>query len=278
MSIRMTHLFTSFVTACALLLPSSVLAQARVQPLLDALDISGLIEVMREEGLQYGDELATEMFPNSGGAGWRSQVSSIYDVDVMTRTVSAGIEAELEQTDLEPLVAFFTNDLGRQIVALEVSARRAFLDDAVEEAATDRIMQMQDAADPRFTMIEAFSLDNDLIETNVVGAMNANFAFYQGLDAGRGMDLDMSQEQMLSDVWAQEDEIRQSTIDWVYGYLNMAYQPLSDAELTAYHDLTLTPEGRDMTRALFISFDTLFVQISNALGFAASEFMAGQDL
>ena len=33
-----------------------------------------------------------------------------------------------------------------------------------------------------------------------------------------------------------------------------------------------------MTRALFVSFDEMFVTISNALGYAASEFMAGQDL
>lgn len=269
----------SALMVCILLASSATLhAQTRVQPLLDALDMGSLIQIMREEGVEYGDELALEMFPGRDGATWRDQVSQIYDVDKMSETISTGMDAELADTDIAPLVAFFTSDLGRQIVVLEVSARRAFLESAVEDAATDQVMQLQDNNDPHFSLIEKFSAASDLIDTNVVGAMNANYAFYQGLAAGGGLDLDLSEEQMLSDVWEQEPEIRQSTTEWVYGYLNMAYQPLSEAELTAYLDLTMTPEGKDMTRALFVSFDEMFINISKALGFAASQFMSGQDL
>lgn len=269
----------SALMVCILLASSATLhAQTRVRPLLDALDMGSLIQIMREEGVEYGDELALEMFPGRDGATWRDQVSQIYDVDKMSETISTGMDAELADTDIAPLVAFFTSDLGRQIVVLEVSARRAFLESAVEDAATDQVMQLQDDNDPRFGLIEKFSAASDLIDTNVVGAMNANYAFYQGLAAGGGLDLDLSEEQMLSDVWEQEPEIRQSTTEWVYGYLNMAYQPLSEAELTAYLDLTMTPEGKDMTRALFVSFDEMFINITKALGFAASQFMSGQDL
>ena len=269
----------SALMVCILLASSATVhAQTRVQPLLDALDMGSLIQIMREEGVEYGGELALEMFPGRDGATWRDQVSQIYDVDKMSETISTGMDAELADTDIAPLVAFFTSDLGRQIVVLEVSARRAFLESAVEDAATDQVMQLQDNNDPHFSLIEKFSAASDLIDTNVVGAMNANYAFYQGLAAGGGLDLDLSEEQMLSDVWEQEPEIRQSTTEWVYGYLNMAYQPLSEAELTAYLDLTMTPEGKDMTRALFVSFDEMFINISKALGFAASQFMSGQDL
>ena len=58
----------------------------------------------------------------------------------------------------------------------------------------------------------------------------------------------------------------------------MAYQPLSDADLTAYIDFSATAEGRMLNAALFASFDVLFVAVSEELGFAAARFAQGEDL
>ena len=40
----------------------------------------------------------------------------------------------IEGADIDAILAFFTSAQGEQIVALEVSARRALLDEAIEEA------------------------------------------------------------------------------------------------------------------------------------------------
>ncbi|WP_420863662.1 hypothetical protein [Algirhabdus cladophorae] len=266
---------------CALLvtcLPCAGFAQGQMNALFEALKIGPLIEVMRDEGLGYGDDLAADLFPGRGLDGWRKSVSAIYDLDRMDQIVTSTMSEVLADTDLDPLLTFFNSDLGQEIVLLELNARIAFLDNAVEEAAKAQMQSMAEAEDPRFDLIETFTLENDLIETNVVGAMNANYAFYLGLASDPAAGFDLSEEDMLTDVWSQEPDIRQSTIEWVYSYLTMAYQPLSDAELTQYLDLTLTEEGRDLTRALFEGFDDMFVGISQALGVAASQFMAGQDL
>lgn len=273
------QLFKSIAIAATLALtPLAAIAQSQLTPLFEALALDELIEVMRDEGVAYGDELAGDMFPGRGLEGWRTTVEAIYDTDRMEQIVTEGMTVELANTDPEPLIAFFTSELGREIVQLELSARRAFLDSAVEEAAKDQMHAMAEADDPRFALIEKFSAENDLIETNVVGAMNANYAFYLGLASDPASGFDLSEDQMLNDVWSQEPEIRQSTLDWVYSYLTMAYQPLSDAQLELYLETTLTPEGRDLTRALFVGFDNMFAGISQALGVAAAQFMAGQDL
>ena len=73
--------------------------------------------------------------------------------------------------------------------------------------------------------------------------MNANYAFLLGLATGR-LRGDMSEERILSDVWAQEPEIRKDTTEWVYAFTMLAYQPLDDAELTAYADFAETDAGQ----------------------------------
>jgi hypothetical protein len=58
----------------------------------------------------------------------------------------------------------------------------------------------------------------------------------------------------------------------------MAYQPLNDADLEAYIEVSETRAGRVLNRALFAGFDDMYVSISRALGVAAARFMTGQDI
>ncbi|MEO1197571.1 MAG: hypothetical protein AAFX45_15570, partial [Pseudomonadota bacterium] len=119
---------------------------------------------------------------------------------------------------------------------------------------------------------------NDLIGSNLMGAMNSNYAFYQGLNDGNGLPEELTEEQMLTNIWEQEDEVRQETETWVYSYLAMAYQPLSDDDVEAYIALSESDEGRALNRALFESFDAMYSTISRALGLAAAQYIVGQDI
>ena len=125
-------------------------------------------------------------------------------------------------------------------------------------------------------MLEAFEEVNELIDRNVIGALNSNLQFYKGMDDAGAFEL--TEEQMLNEVWGQEPEIRDDTESWVFGYMTFAYETLSNQTLEAYVDLTATSEGRALNRALFAGFDAVFQSVSYDLGAATARFSVGDEL
>lgn len=254
------------------------LPAAEARALLEAVGMYELLPIMREEGMSYSDTLREQLFPGQGGAGWAEMVGEIYQLDRLERVVARRFAAEMGGVDIAPLMDFFTSPRGTHIVELEISARRALLDEAVEEVSRAAYEEMRAQEQPRLEVLRGFIEENDLVETNIAGALNSNLAFYQGLAAGGALPGDMSEQDMLRDVWMQEPEIREETEGWVWSYLAMAYKPLEDADIEAYTALSRTPEGRALNRALFASFDDLFTAISRDLGLGASRFMASEDI
>jgi Uncharacterized protein conserved in bacteria (DUF2059) len=269
------------ITAAAVLsvlLPWAASANADAAGLFDALGMPAIIEVMREEGIDYGETIRADLLAGQGGSGWTETVSGIYDTDSMRRMMLEGFEARMDGVALDPLMAFFESELGRRIVEHEAEARRALLSDDVEEAAKAAAADLA-ARDPgRFALLTDFVEANELVESNVIGALNSNYAFYMGLAAGDAFDEDLSEADILADVWSQEQAIREDTEEWVYSYLTLAYDPLSDEDIAAYTALSRTAEGRALNRALFGAFDDLFVDISRRLGEGAAGILAGQDI
>jgi hypothetical protein len=260
------------------LLPARAEGPARLDDLLRALAMNDLAQIMREEGLSYGDDLEAEMFPERGGESWDAAVAQIYDTGRMTAEIRTSLADELAQTDLDPLIDFFASETGRRIVSLELSARRALLDPEVEAASIERLEEMEADEDPRLDLVERFVEANDLVDANVVGALNSNYAFYTGLADGNAFAYEMTEEQMLADVWGQEPEVRDETRQWLLSYLVMAYAPLPDAALEDYIAVSETAEGQALNAALFAAFDVAFTRISRELGLAAAQFIAGQDI
>jgi len=258
--------------------PAAAAGAARFEPLFRALAFDELIAIMREEGLSYGADLEADMFAGRGGDRWADAVAQIYDPDRMQDRLTETLADELAETDLDPLIAFFTSETGARIVRLELSARRALLDPEVETSSIERLEEMQADDVPRLHQIERFVAVNHLVDVNVVGALNANYAFYTGLADGRAFDHDVTEEELLADVWSQEPEIRQDTEHWIYSYLTMAYDPLPDDDLDAYIALSETRAGQALNAALFAGFDVVFTGISRELGLAAAQFIAGRDI
>ncbi len=267
-----------FATSLALAGPLLAQSQARIQPLYDALALPELVEIMREEGIGYGTELEQELFPRRGGEAWAETVQTIYSLDRMERAIMTALDAELSEGAIEEITEFFESEAGQQIVAYEVAARRALMDEAVEEAASVGWMEMQSEGGDRWDLLAEFAETNDLIESNVAGAMTSNYAFYMGLVDGQAFDFEMTENDVLMDVWSQEQDIREETTDWVYSFTSLAYQPLTDEEFRAYVEFTATPEGQALNAALFSSFNALFADISRDLGLGASRFLSGQDI
>jgi hypothetical protein len=269
--------FATLATVATLAMP--VMAQeSETEVLFDLLMLPDIIEIMREEGVSYGGTIGQDLFAGPASAEWAATVERIYDYDMMQEMVRMDFMTSLVGVNLAPITDFFSSEQGQLIVDLEVSARRALLDDAVKEAGKEAAARATANNDPRIALISEFVDINNLIETNVEGALNSNLAFYKGLFDGDAFDDALREEQILSDVWGQEATIRESTTEWIYSFLFMAYQPLNDADLQAYIAFSETDSGAVINHAIFEAFDRLFVGISQSLGRAAANEVMSKEL
>lgn len=270
--------FAATLATTATLAVPAVAQNSDAEQLFELLQLPEIIDIMREEGIGYGDVIGEDLFGGEPSAEWAGTVARIYNYDVMVGVVRSDFEASVEGADLGPLIEFFGSNQGQMIVGLEVSARRALLDDAVDEASKEAAAIALADEDPRMELVKEFVEVNNLIETNVAGALNSNLAFYNGLVDGQAFGGALTEEQILLDVWSQEGEIRDNTTEWIYSFLFMAYQPLDDGDLEAYIAFSETDAGRVINRAMFESFDRLFEGISRSLGRASAAEMTSQEL
>ncbi|WP_162933073.1 DUF2059 domain-containing protein [Roseovarius sp. EL26] len=262
--------------ALLLFTPAQAAEDDEITQLIEALRFYETAEIMREEGQKYGAEIAVEMLGGANLDSWQQQVNRIYDVDKMNTLIAAHFKAEVGDLDLATAVAFFTSELGAEIATLELTARRSFLEDHVEDRAIEQYLERKDDEDVLIGQIATIIEDSDLIELNVMGGLNANFMFYRGLAEGGA--LDMSESDMLADVWAQEDGIRKDTKEWINAFLLMSYQPLEQGELQTYIEFYQTEAGKTLNRAMFAAFDQMYDEISYLLGQAVAQHMQSEPL
>jgi hypothetical protein len=273
--------------AALLTLGQPVLAETAADPAADVsvdriaevMRLPDLFDVLRDEGLAYGDSLAADMFPSGGGGDWAADVARIYNAERLGTAFADALRAGLsdEPKAVADIITFFGSDLGQRVVALEIEARRAFLDTAAEEAARVAAEDAAAARDPKVALIRRMIEAGDLLEMNVAGALSGSLAFMTGM-ADSGAYGVMPQDQLLSDVWGQEEQIRADTSIWLNSYLGLAYAPLTEAELEAYIAFWESPAGRSLNSALFAAFDQVFRQVSFDLGRAAGRAMQGRDI
>jgi len=255
------------------------LAQS-VSQILNLLNIDAIITIMGEEGREYAVLMDQELFAGQGLAEWQRVVAMIYDEASMRQRFELAFEKAMAQQEgtARQSIAFFAGDIGRRAVALEVAARRSLRDPAVEFAAQEQLMALQTQDSERYDQLQRFARANELVDSNVSGALNANFAFLRGLAVASGAQNALSEQDMLADVWQQEPDIRAETEAWLYPYLALAYAPLEDAGLAAYVEFSESEAGQGLNHALFAAYDAVFTQISYDLGRAAGRQMLMQDI
>lgn len=266
------------LTVCAFTASGAMAEGARgLGRLMAALQMEQSLKVMRLEGLKYGAELGQDFAPGSNEAQWSARVSGLYDLEKMQQLVETEFTRAMAGTDLDGLISFYESPLGKRIVEGEVSAREAFLDTEIEDAARLKITGDTSDKDPRVAEINAYIAANQMVEYNVVGAMNSNLMFYRGMSMGGA--LDAPEEELLALVWGAEAETRADSRDWLLAYLNTAYAGLTQDELHALTVFSETPEGQALNRALFASFDRMYEDLSFGLGLAyGASLMQGQEL
>lgn len=244
--------------------------------LLALLGAGELLEIMREEGLGYADDLAAEMLGSGASVTWERNIAKIYNLKAMTALTQGGFAKALEGQDLAPMLAFFESSEGARIVQLEVTARRAMLDADIEDGAIARGKALRGTDAPRVLLTQKLIETGDMLEANVVSALNSNILFYQGLVDGGAFEL--SEQEIITDVWSQEAQTRAETEDWLYGFFLMAYDPLPEQSIAEFVDFTDTGVGRALTRAIFAAYDGMYADISYALGRAVAREMQAEDI
>lgn len=257
------------------------LAQSQIQALPDLaqiLRLGELMPIMRDEAVA---QAAKEPPLDEAGAGrrWAEIAGRIHAPERLGQLFRDGFaraQAAQAPGTMAAAAAFYDTPLGRKLIGLELSARRAFLAPGAEEAAT----AARDAADgsPRLEAIRRLIAGADLIDPNVQGALNASLAFSQGFAQGGGFEGPVDEQTLLAMTAAREDELRTDTTDWLECYLLFAYGPLSDAELAEYTRFSASPAGKALAAALFAGFDAMFERTAHDMGLAAAGQVRGTAL
>lgn len=221
-----------------------------------------------------GQELGNDMLPGGSDPYWEHLVARIHDPKNMAQLVRQVFEENFEGIDPAPLVAFFSSEAGQRFVALEIRTRFEFLSGDREEVAREKFRAAPTPFKAHLSAISEYVEANSLIENNVVGALNSNYLFFRGLAEGGAIEL--SEEDMLRDVWSQEELTREDTREWLFAFLMQAYEPVSPEAILAYAEISRSPEGQAMNRALFAGFDKMYGVISLSLGMALAKQLKGE--
>ena len=256
-----------------------------VRSLGDVLQMDKTLTIMSREAVANAAEVAPDLFGGASPADWTAAVTKLFDPATARAAFDAGLLPAMttaNQGDLQQALAYFNTPMGQRMLDLELSAREALMDADVEAAAkqswADLLADPMPASAQRAQLIRDIVAATDLIESNVSSAMNGNLAFFQGLAEAGGFAAEMTQDDMLAEVRAQEAELRADTADWLYPFLAMAYTPLSDDELRDYIAFSKSPAGQALNGVLFLSFDQMGAAQSRGMGLAAGRLMVGQDI
>jgi len=253
----------------ALVLPVQHL---RADSLSDAYLLPELFDIMAEEGRIAALSDPTVPQDAAGRAGWEGAVNRIYNAERMHDDFIGALDAALSPETRADALEFAQSDLGQRVLQLEVSARRALLSEEIEDSARMALDAARSAPDGSARAAAlARARDriavNDLIELNVSLGLNTSLAYYRGMVDAGWMD-GMAGADLLTLVWAQEQDIRDDVTDWAESYFLLAYQPLSAEDMQSYIDYAASPEGDAFNRAMFRAFDAVFVEISRSVGAA----------
>jgi hypothetical protein len=245
----------------------------------DLLQFRPLLDVIAQEGIVNADDINVGLLNNEGGGAWEAEISRLYDPKRMFDQIVDLLHAELGQ-DPETLTSstvFFASAAGQKVLSLEIEARRALLADGAEAAAEAGYYGMVANTSPRVDALARLVVANDLIEFNVMTALNSNFAFLKGM-ASVSSEVGLNEPEMLAQVWAGEADAREQTEIWIFPYLALAYAPMSDAELESYITFSNSEAGQKLNAAIFRAFDAFMVGMSAKLGQKVGTLMIGQDI
>ena len=82
----------------------------------------------------------------------------------------------------------------------------------------------------------------------------------------------------MAQLLTEKDNVRRETETWLYSFLLMAYQPLTETQMRENTAFSRTETGRAVNEAFFVGFDRMYDEIYYRLGRAAFQVLNGSDL
>lgn len=239
------------------------------------------MQIFQQEATREAARFEADGLIGGSGEAWADTVARINEPARLQALFREGLGRVLTRTDLALLnkgLGFYERGLGRTLVPLEISARMAMLDDDITENAHDTFARAKANGDPRIEQITRLIDSADLVAPNVSSGLNASVAFSRGFGEGGGYDMPLTDDQMLAETWAQQDQIAADTVEWLQSYLMLAYSSLSDAQLDDYITYAASREGQALAQVMFAAYDYVFMQTSYDMGVAAALRLQGRQL
>ncbi|MDO5648436.1 hypothetical protein [Paracoccus sp. (in: a-proteobacteria)] len=260
--------------------PSREQAQLQLDRLWSVMEFDDIIAIFQQEAETEARAIADDFIRGDPGP-WMDSVARIHAPDRLRALLRQEFHHALQtvnaaQTDAA--LHFYDSALGRRVIGLETSTRRAMLDPDIDDQARAQVALADLTNAPRLAQIRALIDAADLVDANTASAMNSSIAFSRGLARGGAQDMPLTLEQLLNDTWAQRADIETQARDWLTAYFMLAYSPLDDAELDQIIAFAETADSRALMDALFMGYDAVFTRLSFDMGMAAAVHMQGQDL
>ena len=261
----------------ALIVWSAPVAAQDAAALGDALLLPETVEILREEGLSYTQDLAADLFTGAPSAVWTEAVDAIFDemilLDGLRDTLAAGLSPEAAGA----AIAFYTSEPGAQIARLELAARRALLDETVEETAIREVGDALRDREPQAIRMRDYVDRVGMIEEETASAMTLSLAFTNGLRDGGALGA-VDEAAILRDLYDRVPQIRQDVTERIYAYFWLAYGPLEEKTIETYLAFLEGEDGTALMEATFAAYDAVYMQASRQLGLVAASQMRGSDL
>ncbi|MCV6587046.1 MAG: hypothetical protein OIF47_16080 [Marinibacterium sp.] len=248
---------------------------ARVGQLLDLLQMDDLLDAVRAEGLGTAQDLGDETLDPPATRRLMQQARGIYGTARLQACVRAVLGQALDTETLDASIRFLSGDLGRRVVTLETSARVAMTDLWTQDKARTRYAEIS-RDDPLLAAVTRFADATDLLGRNNSASMAAIARFYDGL--ADGGFLDPSYTDIGAELRAQRAEVEADNRDWLYGFMLLAYGPLTPEDFDAYTTFYASPPGQRLNAAIFDAFDRMGRDTSYDLGLALARIATERDL
>ena len=239
-------------------------ADTEGERLFDAMGIPALVAAFAEDGRQTIPEIDAGFLGGQGGDVFFETAQRLYDPARIEAELRSSFIRRVDPQDARQALVFFDSAQGQRIVELEVQARQAIVDDAVEAAA-------KAASDSPGAEVERLSSVRDLVEVNTDISVAARFAFYDGFHAA-------APSTDTPDVEGQRGTIAEETRAWITGYYMLVASAVEDDDLDIYAAFWETDVGQGVDAALSQAFEESYVALSYGLGQTVGRLMPQNDL
>lgn len=236
-----------------------------------ALRLPELAVTLAEEAARTGAQIDDDMLGGEGGSVFATQIARIHDPARLAGEIAQGLEDTLPEDVAAAVLSFLQSPQGQNIIELELSARRAFLDPEVEAFARSAA-----ANSPFAAQIDRLIASGDMIAENRETTELTTAAFYRGLRAGGALDLSDAQIDDLAAEQASGGD--EDTRGWLRGFFSLAYSPLDPGDMDVLVAFWETDEGLAFSRALYDVYDAAYADRWFAMGRAAALFMVAEDI